>query len=259
MVQSTNLNKNIEHFSNNEWSKKIRECQERIVELSKNEYYAKAYKDEELSYWLHVARWIYQDSKKRTSRTSRTCLDIGCAYGTLSLYHKLLNNSQIYCIDFMDFLSKELMKEYDYKYSICNIELESLPWEMKFDNIIFTEVLEHLNFNALPTLIKIKDLLDKNGRIYLSTPDAAEWGRVTKYYDSYEKMPYPQKNMPIVDDHVYQFSKEELLTLIDDAGLKVERFEYAPGVVHRHFNLTLVKKKRFLFFGSQEDTYAHYQ
>ena len=80
----------------------------------------------------------------------------------------------------------------------------------EFDIIIFTEVMEHLNFNPKPTLKKIHDLLKMNGRLYLSTPDASDWGRITKYYKSIEEMPNPKNVEKIIDDHIYQYKKEEL-------------------------------------------------
>jgi predicted SAM-dependent methyltransferase len=48
-----------------------------------------------------------------------------------------------------------------------------------------TEVLEHLNFHPVPTLKKVYNLLSENGALYLSTPDAYEWGKVNKYYQGY--------------------------------------------------------------------------
>jgi hypothetical protein len=52
-------------------------------------------------------------------------------------------------------------------------------------------------------------------------------------------MPPPEPGQSLVDDHVYQYEKDELFGLVEEAGFAVERFAYAPGVLHRHFNLTL--------------------
>lgn len=76
----------------------------------------------------------------------------------------------------------------------------------------------------------------------LSTPDASQWGRVTKYYRSLDEIPYPKEEVPIIDDHVWQYSRDELLSILDEAGFRVERFEYAPGVVGRHFNVEATRK-----------------
>ncbi|MGH1566708.1 MAG: methyltransferase domain-containing protein [Nitrosopumilus sp.] len=52
----------------------------------------------------------------------------------------------------------------------------------KFDIVIFTEVLEHFNFHPVMILKKIHSLLKSPDKLYLSTPDSHEWGKITKYY-----------------------------------------------------------------------------
>ena len=108
---------------------------------------------------------------------------------------------------------------------------------MTFDRIYLTEVLEHFNFHPLITLRKIRDHLSENGKLYLSTPDAAEWGRVDKYYTAISDIPLPDKSMQIIDDHIYQYNKDELLLLLNEAGFSVDKFDYSPGVGLQHFNI----------------------
>jgi SAM-dependent methyltransferase/glycosyltransferase involved in cell wall biosynthesis len=222
------------------WNREIIKTQEELASLDPNPYYLSAYKEAENHYWLHIPKWIYEDAKK--DKVNR-CLDIGCAYGTLALFCKRLFNCEIYCIDFNSYMSQSLIKNYNFNFQINNIELDPFPWEnIKFDIILFTEVLEHFNFNPIPTLKKIHNLLSDTGRLYVSTPDALQWGKVTKYYPSLDKMPFPNKGLPVADDHVYQFNQKELLKVLDEAGFRVVRFDYSPGVVARHFNLMAKKK-----------------
>jgi SAM-dependent methyltransferase len=170
------------------------------------------------------------------------CVDFGCGFGTLALYCKRLLNCSVYCVDFEEILSPLLVKKYGIKFTIGNFEIEPFPWDLNFDIVVFTEILEHLNFHPVPTLRRLSNILSKNGKLYLSTPDAAEWGKTTKYYTGVDKMPYPKIGSQIVDDHVYVYNKDELLSILDAAGLKVLRFGYSPGVLGRHFNLTLAKR-----------------
>jgi SAM-dependent methyltransferase len=190
-------------------------------------------------YWLHIPKWIYEDwTKKPVERF----LDIGCAYGTLALYCKKLFNCEVYVTDCVDtYLSQSLVKKYNFMWNVNNIELDPFPWNVKFNAIIFTEVLEHLNFYPVPTLKKIRNLLLNDGKLYLSTPDASQWGKVTKYHSNLGKMPLPRKGLPLVDDHIYHYNKNELFHILDAAGFKVYRFAYSPGLA-RHFNLTLMKR-----------------
>ncbi|MHC1723464.1 MAG: class I SAM-dependent methyltransferase [Aminipila sp.] len=218
----------------------IFKCQNEICKLDGNSYYLNQYKNSEISYWSHIPQWIYEDNRQKKVTN---CLDIGCAYGTLALYCKKLFNCNVYCTDFIDVhLSKTLINYYNFLFSINNIELDPFPWEEKFDVIIFTEVLEHLNFHPLPTLKKIHSLLKDDGCLYLSTPDALSWGKITTYYPSLADIPYPNKDLPLIDTHIYIYDKKEILDVLNEAGFRIKRFAYSTGHTGaKHFNLTLTK------------------
>jgi 2-polyprenyl-3-methyl-5-hydroxy-6-metoxy-1,4-benzoquinol methylase len=221
------------------WMKDIAYCQKEIAELQPHPKYLADYRDQEVYYWLQIPNWIRKESSKNKVKR---CLDIGCAYGTLALYCKKLFNCEVYATDYVDtYLSRMLAAKYDFHFEVNNVELDDFPWDKEFDLIIFTEVLEHLNFNPVPTLKKIRQLLSPNGKMYLSTPDASQWGRVLKYYSCLADLPSPQKGAATVDDHVYQYTKEELLEVLNSAGFKVDRLGYSPGYNFRHFNLSLSK------------------
>jgi len=229
---------NLSRHNDKGWMRKIKECQEEIANSNPHPHYLSEYRGSEISYWLHIPKWMYEDSKKKTIKR---CLDIGCAYGTLALYCKRLFKCEVYCIDFVEtYINQELAKRHFF-FKLNNIELDPFPWEGQYDVIIFTEVLEHLNLHPVPTLKKINDLLALNGVLYLSTPDASQWGRVTKYYANYKDMPAKINGLDVVDDHIYHYNKHELLEIIDEAGFRIERLKYSPGLLNRNFNLTLVK------------------
>jgi SAM-dependent methyltransferase len=216
--------------------------QTEVNELDANPYYKSAYCAQERLYWFHVPLWIFEDW---VGKPVQRALDIGCAYGTLALFCKKLLNSDVYCIDFTDlFLSKSLSAKYDFHFEVNNIELNPFPWNHQFDVILLTEVLEHFNFNPIPTLTKIGKMLTQEGRLYLTTPDASMWGRQTKYYDRLEAIPLPTPGSSVIDDHIWQYNEEELRSVVHQAGLKVDRLAFAPGATGaRHFNLTLSKNE----------------
>ncbi|HXT84047.1 MAG TPA: polysaccharide pyruvyl transferase family protein [Verrucomicrobiae bacterium] len=227
-------------YQKNKWFREIIKVQNEISRsLTESSFYVDTYKNEEVNYWSHIPTWILQDN--RDDKILR-CLDVGCGYGTIALFCKKLLNCEIYCIDTNDYLRQSLIETYDFKFKVNNIELDPFPWnDIKFDIIIFTEVLEHFNFHPLPTLQKIHDLLSENGRVYLSTPDALEWGKA-EHYDSLDDIPCPNKETKIIDGHIYQYNEKELTDIIDKAGFKILRIDYSKGVIYRHFNLTLAKK-----------------
>jgi SAM-dependent methyltransferase len=217
----------------------LRDCQDEIAALDPHPHYLKAYRREEEHYWRHIPRWLTEDAGRRTIET---VLDIGCAYGTLLLFAKHLTAGDAYATDFVsDFLSPAVIAKHALQFRVNNIELDPFPWDRRFDAIIFTEVLEHLNFCPVPTLRKIAGLLNADGRLYVSTPDAAEWGRVTTCYSSWKQMPWPSEDLRsrVFDGHVWQFDESELTEVMTDASLKVVEFDYAPGVCGRHFNMVL--------------------
>jgi SAM-dependent methyltransferase len=219
--------------------KQVKDCQKEISTLNPHPKYLVDYRDQEAYYWLQIPRWIREDAQKNNVKR---CLDIGCAYGTLALYCKKLFNCEVYTVDFIDqYLSRTLAEKYDFPFRVNNIELDAFPWEMEFDVIVFTEVLEHLNFNPVPTLKKIHKLLSPNGKLYLSTPDASQWGRVVKYYSCLADIPPPKNGGAVVDNHVYVYTKEGLFNVLESAGFTVDRFGYSPGFAFRHFNFTLSK------------------
>jgi len=230
-----------EIYGNEEWMTRLIKCQSEIVRLDGNPYYNSVYKDAEPACWCHLAKWLAEDAK---NLSTKRVLDIGCAYGTLSLFCKDLFGADIYCVDVNPgYMSKSLIETYGFRFFSANIEVDELPWRTSFDVILLTEVLEHFNFHPVPTLKKIAGLLSPGGRLYLSTPDSAEWGRQKKYYKKVDDIPKPGAGqMQFIDDHIYHYNKREIMKVVDDSGLRVIRFDYAPGVAERHFNMALAPK-----------------
>ena len=125
--------------------------------------------------------------------------------------------------------------KYDIVSHQLNIEKEDVSGLGKFDLVIFTEVIEHLNFHPLPTLLKIKELMHPDSHLILSTPDAEEWGRLTQYFNSVDEIPeFTGQDQERIYGHIYQFTREELEALFKKAGLTVEKFSYAPGKNKQH-------------------------
>jgi SAM-dependent methyltransferase len=220
----------------------LQAAQEEVERLSTNDYYQRAYRESEVGCWSAVLDWLGEDFARISPVWPQRVLDVGCAYGTLLLVAKLLDpDCRLYGLDFVpNYMSLELVGRHGINFAISNVELDPLPWPGPFDVILLTEALEHFNFQAAPTLRKLRDALAPGGRVYLSTPDAAEWGRITTRYQDYYSLPEPTAAAAIVDEHVWHFSEGELYQVIHEAGLKVTRFAFsrAPGRP-RHFNLTL--------------------
>jgi predicted SAM-dependent methyltransferase len=130
-------------------------------------------------------------------------------------------------------------KEFGLEFQRGNAELDPVPWTGRFDVILMTEVLEHFNFQPVPTLRKIRDALAPGGVFFLSTPDSKEWGVDVKYYKHLSDLPVPTRDKPIVDDHVWQYSLDELRGVLQQAGFSIKRLEYSGSP--RHFNVMLMR------------------
>jgi SAM-dependent methyltransferase len=194
--------------------------------------YAAAYKKEETYYWECIPDWIISLPK------GGRALDIGSAYGTLAIFTKRQLAAEIICVDVITgYPPMALLAREGIEFALRNVELDPLDDLGTFNLIIFTEVLEHLNFHPRNTLKKLRSLLRPEGKMVLSTPDAREWGRVTLHYQSLEDMPDPMSGRPWIDGHVWQFSEEELRGVLEAAGFTIDEFEYSRGGSGRHFNV----------------------
>lgn len=224
-------------YRNTLWFKALKNSQGIVSKNTPNKYYLDAYRAAEFTYWRHLPEWLYELKGKKINNV----LDVGCAYGTLSIFAKKVLNSNIYCTDFTDrYLSKQLIKKYNFNFAINNIEKDPFPWNIKFDLVILTEVIEHFNFNPVPTLKKIASQLRKGGYLFLSTPDAKEWGKA-KYYQNIKDIPELNFEDALIDDHVYQYELDELESVLKASGFSIKKVDYSSGMNLRHINIIAEK------------------
>ena len=207
-------------------------CQCHKMDNDSKTYYEDAYMSQELLYWKPVPRWIDE------LEDIHSVIDVGAAYGTLLTY-VALNKScrEIYAVDPVGYMSSSLIDKIGINLIRADFERDGYCPNIKFDLIIFTEVIEHLNFHPLPTLLRLKRLLNPGGKLLLTTPDAEEWGRVTDYYSSLDDIPeYDAQAQKVewIDGHIWQYTKEELDSLFSESGFEVLKFDYSPGVSARH-------------------------
>jgi SAM-dependent methyltransferase len=193
-------------------------------------YYDTAYKFQEMYYWMPVPGWISR------LKNIKSVIDIGSAYGTLLLYAGLVHEvKSMVAIDPVEYMSPSLKNRYGIHSYPLDIDKESISQLGKFDLVVFTEVIEHLNYHPLPALMKIKELMHSDSHLVLSTPDADEWGRVTEYYRTVDEIPYfSGQQQERIDSHIYQYTRDEIESLFRAAGLRIEKFSYSPGVNKQH-------------------------
>ena len=208
--------------------KDLKEIQNKILSYNPESYY-RIYKLYEFGYCGKIFEWI-----KKQNPVS--IIDIGGGYGTFCMYcRKLFPNSYIRLVDIVQTANFEMLKENNIDLCLCDIE-KSIP-DGTYDIVIFTEILEHLTFNPVDTINKIKKLLNPKGKLYLSTPDVNSWGRLG-FFESHKDMIDGFHFRPDLKfEHIYHYSKEELKELLKD--FKINKFEIINNDWGNHFNLEL--------------------
>lgn len=175
-------------------------------------------------------------------KPSHKILDIGCGAGTLSLYyaskgHKVtgIDISQT-AVDSAQKSAKALgLKNCTFKKMLFPTQA---PKE-KFDFIIFTEVIEHLQ-NDDAALKKIYSLLKKNGMVFISTPS--------------KNAPLHKMGLAKEFDkrvgHLRRYTAQELEKKVKKAGFTVIEKKKTEGVMRNFLFLNPIagKSVRFIRF-----------
>jgi len=189
------------------------------------EYYIDEYRPRENHYWEHVPRWIAGLPKRIR------VLDVGAAYCTLAVFTRRMLDAEVIALDTVShFQPAALLTAAGIRHVTRNVELEELSDLGTFELIIFTEALEHLNFQPVPTLRKLRGALVPGGTLLLSTPDAASnWGRTTKYYKELAEIPAADPSAPWIDDHLWQYDRAELEGVLVQAGFAIREILIASG------------------------------
>ncbi len=159
---------------------------------------------------------------------AKRVLDVGAAYGTLLLY-SALSGAACEGIDMTDqYWSQELERDYGIGWSRCNIEAEDIPGNGVYDIILFTEILEHMNYNPIPVFEKFHSRLSPGGSVLLSTP----WKRYFapgQTYPDLADMPRCKPGDAFIDAEMKYYTIDELVVLAEASGFYVESLRIHNG------------------------------
>lgn len=165
-------------------------------------------------------------------------LDAGCAYGTMSGYLKEAG-WDVYALDAMASLSsKKWWDKQGIEFAEVNLEINDVPWG-EFDFILFTEVIEHLNYNPVPVIERLYKALKPGGRIICTTPMKELQGIIHpiegryRHYLHYRDIPLPWNGYKFDDDHHYFYARNELAQLFHEVGFQVQQtYTIRKGTTH---------------------------
>lgn len=137
-------------------------------------------------------------------------LDIGCGFGETLGYHAA-RGCDVYGVE-ADENIRRVAERFGYKVHVGLFDADVYEPEF-FDYVTLDQVIEHVN-NPIEALQGVAKVLNKNGTIILSMPNANGWGaRVFGRRWINWHAPY----------HVQFFSKRSMELLAEQAGLRVER------------------------------------
>ncbi len=215
-------------------------------------YYKDHYSKNEVYFWSEIAGWIVVDAINRhytKGQDINQILDLGCGFGTLLAYATTIYGADGICLDILDNFGSYGINNFNVKYHLTHvqgdIERDSLPGEKQFNVIIMTEVMEHLNFQPVPTLKKIYNALAPGGSFFLSTPDAdIGWGRNYKHYKKLSDLPALDEKAKWTDDHIWHYNTEELRRVLQSAGFTIKKFDHSYNPAKEgfgNFNVWLTK------------------
>lgn len=195
-----------------------------IEKLCLDPQYAHSYIRHESGAWGPIPMLLFQRANERDSSGKRM-LDIGCGFGTLLGIGKVLGWLPV-GIDFVPLeqhMGEKVRNWFNIEFHRLNIEIEPPRLEGRFDVITMTEVLEHMHFQPLDVMKKVKGLLAEDGCLLISTPALGKFWQPGHHSCPFEEIPTWNGVHDLTeyeDVHMKIYNMEELSRLLDKSGFK---------------------------------------
>jgi len=144
-------------------------------------------------------------------------LEIGCDCGATLLEIKThFPNAHVYGCELNESAVKVASCFVEAKR--CNIEHDSIPFDVKFDYVIFGDVLEHLH-DPQNTLRYVSETLKTGGKIIASIPNVMH---ISVIYDLLRGH-FTYTEMGLLDKtHIHLFTYNEIIRMFEEIGFGIE-------------------------------------
>lgn len=148
-----------------------------------------------------------------------TILEFGCATGRMTRYMKEVLHCSVYIVE-CEKPAFDVAMQYAQD-GICD-DIQTFTWaerykDIRFDTILFADVLEHL-LKPDEILAKAAELLDTHGRIYVSIPNITHNDILLKAISDH----FDYTSVGILDDtHVHFWGYENIVPFANQCGLRV--------------------------------------
>jgi 2-polyprenyl-3-methyl-5-hydroxy-6-metoxy-1,4-benzoquinol methylase len=177
----------------------------------------------------HTARFsLLRSLVSEITQPPARILDVGCAQGTLGLqlaeggYRVTLVDLRASHVEY----AKARYERGDVEFFVGQVG-PGVPPAGEYDVVVCTEVLEHVQ-SAGTLLGQLRDKTARSGAILLTTPNA---DYALSHLPTFARAPQEvidqaEANSRDGDSHRFLFSREELVSVVRAAGLRVERTGY---------------------------------
>ena len=196
----------------------------------------------------------------RKIQQESTVLEFGCATGRMTRYMKDALNCKVYIVEYEQSAFDEAMQ-----YAVDGVcdDLLTLSWldkfkDVKFDAIIFADVLEHLSDPA-KALCGAKKVLKDDGCIYVSVPNVTHNDILIKAFQNH----FDYTKVGLLDDtHVHFWGLENLKPFMQECGLALLNLEATyceTGNTEQYIDCTMEISKQLLNYFNERISGRIYQ
>ncbi len=138
--------------------------------------------------------------------------------------------------------NKDTKEIFEFEFTNHNIDTDDIPFEEKFDVILFCEVLKHLTNDPMLAILRIKKSLKENGTLTLTTPNVNRLENISKMIAG-SNIYDPYSGYGIYGRHNREYNKHELFLLLSHLGFEIE--EMFSSDVHENHSDSFFPVKKF--------------
>ncbi|MBD3244921.1 MAG: methyltransferase domain-containing protein [Candidatus Moranbacteria bacterium] len=197
---------------------------EKQIKFLKNKDYWNYYKD-------HKDRILGEIEVCQAGFKGKNVLEIG-AYPYFMTYCLKKAGFNVIGVDINPSRFEGFLAKNDLIVLKIDIERQKLPFDdNSVDNVLFSEVFEHLGQNPLFAIQEINRILKPGGKFILTTPNLYRIGNILRYIrgkgitkDVYSELEKIQKYGHL--GHLREYSKYEILTILKKTGFQIKSARY---------------------------------